>query len=337
MATWAALSPQDEEDDDEDIDAYNRSSLLSTPHETIMEEDEEEDEAQGHFFKAKDSAEFSVALQELKSIQSHLYSAAEYCESAYIYSDHKQAIYENLKDYSVKALVNAVDHVGTVAAKLDDLLLQHTKEMSVLNFSMSRLTQHLQAYHDSALCEGLNHFQTAQRRPRYSLQYALLEQPLGEGPKYIEKDQNMLQTRSHEQRQDDTTSDTSAPRSLLWHLTSETPSVSSGCSTPTGHHVVNRSTSSNSRSDKKLQGFLTRSLSGGQFSSPKISPSSSILSTIQEPAHSSGSSKALSSLLSLDETRRHDSQARKKGLLSTFLGKTKSGKPKRLNTLTSFK
>lgn len=33
---------------------------------------------------------------------------------------------DNLKDYSVKALVNAVDHLGTVAYKLNDLIsMQH--------------------------------------------------------------------------------------------------------------------------------------------------------------------------------------------------------------------
>ncbi|KAI5066915.1 hypothetical protein GOP47_0017443 [Adiantum capillus-veneris] len=198
-------------------------------------------------------------------------------------------IFENLKDYSVKALVNAVDHVGTVAAKLDDLLSKRTKEMSILEFNMSRVTQQLQAYHDSTICEGLNHYQNARRRPRYGLHYALSEQPVGEGSTYIEKECTMAQNMSLPgnlgQRQDDTASDSNARRSLLWHLTSETPLISSS-STPTGPHgpnVVNRSTLSNSRSDKKLQGFLTRSLSGGQFSSSKLSPSPSILNTIQEP------------------------------------------------------
>lgn len=35
-------------------------------------------------------------------------------------------VLDNLKDYSVKALVNAVDHLGTVAYKLNDLIsMQH--------------------------------------------------------------------------------------------------------------------------------------------------------------------------------------------------------------------
>ena len=39
-------------------------------------------------------------------------------------------VLDNLKDYLVKALVNTVDHLGTVAYKLNDLLGQQTTEIS---------------------------------------------------------------------------------------------------------------------------------------------------------------------------------------------------------------
>ncbi|KAL5984701.1 hypothetical protein ACLOJK_041322 [Asimina triloba] len=50
---------------------------------------------------------------ELKNLRPQLYSAAEYCEKSYLHSEQKQMVLDNLKDYAVRALVNAVDHLGT--------------------------------------------------------------------------------------------------------------------------------------------------------------------------------------------------------------------------------
>jgi hypothetical protein len=47
-----------------------------------MSYDEEEVERSRHF---------AQALKELKNLRPQLYSAAEYCESSYLYSDQKQA------------------------------------------------------------------------------------------------------------------------------------------------------------------------------------------------------------------------------------------------------
>ncbi|GJU17491.1 ABI-1-like protein 1 [Tanacetum coccineum] len=73
---------------------------------------------------------FVKALQELKNLRPQLYSAAEYCEKSYLHSEQKQTVLDNLKDYAVRALVNAVDHLGTVAYKLTDLLDQQALEIS---------------------------------------------------------------------------------------------------------------------------------------------------------------------------------------------------------------
>jgi hypothetical protein len=51
------------------------------------------------------------------------------------------SVLENLKDYSVKALVNAVDHLGTVAYKLNDLLNQQTAEISSVELRAASLAQ----------------------------------------------------------------------------------------------------------------------------------------------------------------------------------------------------
>lgn len=50
-------------------------------------------------------------------------------------------VLDNLKDYAVRALVNAVDHLGTVAYKLTDLLEQHTLDVSTMDLKVSTLNQ----------------------------------------------------------------------------------------------------------------------------------------------------------------------------------------------------
>ena len=48
---------------------------------------------------------------------------------------------DNLRDYAVRALVNAVDHLGTVAYKLGDLLEQQTWDISTMDLKVSALNQ----------------------------------------------------------------------------------------------------------------------------------------------------------------------------------------------------
>lgn len=50
-------------------------------------------------------------------------------------------VLDNLKDYAVRALVNAVDHLGTVAYKLTDLLEQQTVDVSTMDLKVTCLNQ----------------------------------------------------------------------------------------------------------------------------------------------------------------------------------------------------
>ena len=50
-------------------------------------------------------------------------------------------VLDNLKDYAVRALVNAVDHLGTVAYKLTDLLDQQTLDVSTMELKVSCVNQ----------------------------------------------------------------------------------------------------------------------------------------------------------------------------------------------------
>uniref|UniRef100_A0A0R0KFH9 Protein ABIL2 n=1 Tax=Glycine max TaxID=3847 RepID=A0A0R0KFH9_SOYBN len=60
---------------------------------------------------------FDDSLKDLKNLRTQLYSAAEYFELSYANDDQKQIVIETLKDYAIKALINSVDHLGSVTYK----------------------------------------------------------------------------------------------------------------------------------------------------------------------------------------------------------------------------
>lgn len=50
-------------------------------------------------------------------------------------------VLDNMKDYAVRALVNAVDHLGTVAYKLTDLYEEQASEITALELKVACLNQ----------------------------------------------------------------------------------------------------------------------------------------------------------------------------------------------------
>ena len=50
-------------------------------------------------------------------------------------------VLDNLKDYTVKTLVNFVDHLGTVASKLTDLFDQQSSDISTMEMRASCVSQ----------------------------------------------------------------------------------------------------------------------------------------------------------------------------------------------------
>ncbi|KAF5953104.1 hypothetical protein HYC85_011048 [Camellia sinensis] len=170
------------------------------------------------------SKSFVKALQELKNLRPQLYSAAEYCEKSYLHSEQKQMVLDNLKDYAVRALVNAVDHLGTVAYKLTDLLEQQTLDVSTMELKVSSLNQQLltcQTYTDK---EGIRQQQLLAFIPRHHKHYILpnsVNKKVHFSP-HIQTDarQSHIQTRSRVYP-----SGTFASKTLSWHLASETKST----------------------------------------------------------------------------------------------------------------
>lgn len=68
----------------------------------------------------------------------HVFSCVElHIDECYVFT----RVLDNLKDYAVRALVNAVDHLGTVAYKLTDLLEQQTLDVSTIDLKVSTVNQ----------------------------------------------------------------------------------------------------------------------------------------------------------------------------------------------------
>ncbi|KAM0938421.1 putative ABI family protein [Dioscorea sansibarensis] len=117
------------------------------------------------------SKSFVNALQELKSLRPQLYSAAEYCEKSYLHNEEKQLVLDNLKDYVVRALVNSVDHLGTVANKLTDLYEQQRVDALTLELNVSCLNQRILTCQTYTDVEGLRQQQTLASIIRHQKHY----------------------------------------------------------------------------------------------------------------------------------------------------------------------
>ncbi|KAJ8484530.1 hypothetical protein OPV22_017015 [Ensete ventricosum] len=119
------------------------------------------------------SKSFVKSLQELKNLRPQLYSAAEYCEKSYLHNEQKQTVLDNVKNYAGRALVNAVDHLGTVAYRLTDLFEQQMLDVSTMEMKISCLNQQAfacQAYGDT---EGLRQLQMSGSIWRHHKHYIL--------------------------------------------------------------------------------------------------------------------------------------------------------------------
>ncbi|KAF3456538.1 hypothetical protein FNV43_RR01191 [Rhamnella rubrinervis] len=171
------------------------------------------------------SKSFVKALQELKNLRPQLYSAAEYCEKSYLRSEQKQMVLDNLKDYAVRALVNAVDHLGTVAYKLTDLLDQQTLDVSTMELKVTSTSYMPNVYGK----EGIRQQQLLAIIPRHHKHYVLpnsVNKKVHFSP-LVQTDarQHYFQARSRLQP-----SSSPASKSLSWHLASETTSTMKGTS-----------------------------------------------------------------------------------------------------------
>ncbi|KAK9068326.1 hypothetical protein SSX86_012437 [Deinandra increscens subsp. villosa] len=273
---------------------------------------------------------FVKALQELKNLRPQLYSAAEYCEKSYLHSEKKQMVLDNLKDYAIRALVNAVDHLGTVAYKLTDLLDQQTLEISSTELHVTYIHQQLltcQTYTDR---EAIRQQQLLEVLPRHHKHYILpnsVSKKVHFSPQIpTDARESNLQPRPRQ-----FTSGTPAANTLSWHLATETKSTLKGSSRP----LLSIEDSKTSRRTTPTYVHMS-SMNGEENMGKKISTSHQQLLNVG-PASSTAmqtlgitqldpdeGSKPMTPFRSFDNSRR--APVRSRSLLSAFFVKQKTGK-----------
>ncbi|XP_027364979.1 protein ABIL2-like isoform X2 [Abrus precatorius] len=120
---------------------------------------------------------FDDSLKDLKNLRTQLYSAAEYFELSYNNDDQKQIVVETLKDYAIKALVNTVDHLGSVTYKVSDLLDEKVVEVSIAELRVSCIEQRIKTCQEYMDHEGRTQQSLVISTPKYHKRYIL---PVGE-------------------------------------------------------------------------------------------------------------------------------------------------------------
>ncbi|XP_039067697.1 protein ABIL2-like [Hibiscus syriacus] len=120
---------------------------------------------------------FSESLKDLKNLRTQLYSAAEYFEVTYTNDDQKQMVVQTLKDYTIKALVNTIDHLGSMTIKVNDLLHEKVKATSGTELRVSCIEQRLRTCRDYIDREGICQQSLVVHTPKYHKRYIL---PVGE-------------------------------------------------------------------------------------------------------------------------------------------------------------
>ncbi|KAL8143522.1 hypothetical protein V2J09_016554 [Rumex salicifolius] len=128
---------------------------------------------------------FDDSVKDLKNLRTQLYSAAEYFEVSYTNDDQKEIVVDTLKDYTIKALVNTVDHLGTVTYKVNDVIDEKVEEVSGTELLVSCIEQRLKTCREYTDREGLAQQSSIIDAPRYHKRYIL---PAGEAIEGAKKD-----------------------------------------------------------------------------------------------------------------------------------------------------
>ncbi|KAL4204745.1 hypothetical protein AMTRI_Chr01g111380 [Amborella trichopoda] len=116
---------------------------------------------------------FSDSLQDLKNLRAQLYSAAEHFELSYTNDNHKQTVVDTLKDFAVRALVNTVDHLGSVSYRVNGLLNEKVEEVSETEFRIGCMEQRVRMCQEYMDHEGLGEQSITITAPKYHKRYML--------------------------------------------------------------------------------------------------------------------------------------------------------------------
>ncbi|KAK8958476.1 Protein ABIL3 [Platanthera guangdongensis] len=124
-------------------------------------------------FSMKQSLLFTDSLKDLKNLRSQLYSAAQYFESLYSNDEQKQMVVNTLKDYAVKALVNTVDHLGSVSYKVNGLIDERVDEVSGAELRVSCIEQRIRTCQEFMDHEGRVQQSLLIAAPRFHKRYII--------------------------------------------------------------------------------------------------------------------------------------------------------------------
>ncbi|XP_047328073.1 protein ABIL3-like isoform X2 [Impatiens glandulifera] len=139
----------------------------SSVSESLPDEEEEEE------IWAQEDFPFSNNLKDLQNLRMQLYAAAEYFELSYANDDQKQIMIETLKDYAIKAIVNTVDHLGSVAYKVNGFVDEKVDEASATELQVNSIEQRLKTCQTHSELEGLRQQSLVMNSPRYHKRYVL--------------------------------------------------------------------------------------------------------------------------------------------------------------------
>ncbi|PPD97772.1 hypothetical protein GOBAR_DD05194 [Gossypium barbadense] len=114
---------------------------------------------------------FADNLKDLKNLREQLYSAAEYFEMAYTKEMQKQIVEDTLKYYAIKALVNTVDHLGSIAYKINTFLDEKINDYSVMELRLFCLEQRLRTCQDYVNLGGLSQQSLVLEAPKHHKHY----------------------------------------------------------------------------------------------------------------------------------------------------------------------
>ncbi|KAG6399182.1 hypothetical protein SASPL_140658 [Salvia splendens] len=117
------------------------------------------------------SLQFAESLKDLKVLKNQLYSAAEYFESSYDKDDHQILVMESSKDYVTKAVVSTVDHLGSIADKLNKFLDEKADEFSATSIRFSCIQQKLSTFQGFVDLRGVSQHSLMVEAPKHHKQY----------------------------------------------------------------------------------------------------------------------------------------------------------------------
>ncbi|XP_073130639.1 protein ABIL2-like [Henckelia pumila] len=133
------------------------------------------------------SSHFASSLKDLKNLREQLYSAAEYFESSYVKENHKHFLVEGSKDYVARALVHTVDHLGSVADKLNKFLDEKANEFSNTSLRFSSIQQRLSTYQGFLDLRSLSKQSMIKHHKKYSIPGAAAGNVIPAKSKFLHK------------------------------------------------------------------------------------------------------------------------------------------------------